>query len=157
MHGATGRAPLGRLFRGPLVGERSPSNALASAASGPAETSTAAAAVAATALRSPSRGPGVASTRSSLELAAETATERRAFFARGAADARTLTTVDAHVDIIALGTEVRTRAACFGPSDASGEVCVSIHNGTRNNEIRKIATHGGRPMSDRPRRPSPAF
>ena len=120
MHGATGRAPLGRLFRGPLVGERSPSNALASAASGPVATSTAAAAVAANALRSPSRGPpGVASTRSSLELAAETAKERRAFFARGATDARTLTTVDAHVDVIAPGTKLGTTAACFVPSDTS--------------------------------------
>ena len=58
-------------------------------------------------------------------LAAETAKEQSSWvFARGATDARTLTTVDAHVDVIAPGTKLGTTAACFVPSDTSRGGCV---------------------------------
>ena len=99
------RVPMGRLLNGPLVGDRSPSNALASAAFGAHATSAAAAAVATAARRrrSTAVGPSPGGTGTAHAV-------RRA---RGAvwpgAQARTPTELKAHVDIDADAAVTRRR------------------------------------------------
>ena len=103
------RVPMGRLFNGPLVGDRSPSNALASAAFGAHATSAAAAAVATAARRRRS----ATKTTSSLALRSVLAAHATVRRARGAgwpgAQARTPTELKAHVDIDADAAVTRRR------------------------------------------------
>jgi len=103
------RVPMGRLLNGPLVGDRSPSNALASAAFGAHATSAAAAAVATAARRRRS----ATETTSSLALRSVLAAHATVPRARGAvwpgAQARTPTELKAHVDIDADAAVTRRR------------------------------------------------
>lgn len=103
------RVPMGRLLNGPLVGDRSPSNALASAAFGAHATSAAAAAVATAARRRRS----ATETTSSLALRSVLAAHATVRRARGAvwpgAQARTPTELKAHVDIDADAAVTRRR------------------------------------------------
>lgn len=103
------RVPMGRLLSGPLVGDRSPSNALASAAFGAHATSAAAAAVATAARRRRS----ATETTSSLALRSVLAAHATVRRARGAvwpgAQARTPTELKAHVDIDADAAVTRRR------------------------------------------------
>lgn len=96
-------------MNGPLVGDRSPSNALASAAFGAHATSAAAAAVATAARRRRS----ATETTSSLALRSVLAAHATVRRARGAvwpgAQARTLTELKAHVDIDADAAVTRRR------------------------------------------------
>lgn len=98
--GGGARAPFGRLFRGPFVGDRSPSNAFASAASGAHATSAAAAAVATAAPRRRSATETLLASSAERSARAAHATERRA---RGAfapdAGARAATGLETHADI----------------------------------------------------------
>lgn len=100
---------MGRLLNGPLVGDRSPSNALASAAFGAHATSAAAAAVATAARRRRS----ATETTSSLALRSVLAAHATVRRARGAvwpgAQARTPTELKAHVDIDADAAVTRRR------------------------------------------------